>query len=160
MTLLENLIVAASAGSPRVSVARSRSTEILELLNLSSFADRFPGELPLGVQKHGEIGRALALEPRLLLLDEMMGGLDDEETTALIATVKRLNQGGLTIIIIEHVIRVITSLTARIIVLDHSRVIATGEPNDVMRDPVVAEAYLGRKWINDHASARPGMSAT
>jgi branched-chain amino acid transport system ATP-binding protein len=158
MTLLENLIVAANATSPHLRVARRRSTEIIEMLGLASFADRFPGELPLGIQKQAEIGRALALSPTILLLDEMMSGLNDDETTALIRTVRRLNGEGLTVIIIEHVIRVITSLTHRIIVLDHSQVIASGAPDVVMREPSVVEAYLGRKWRTDIDSRPRGVS--
>ncbi len=152
MTLRENLIVAAASRSG-LGEARERADEILELLELGSVAQRRPREVPLATQKLAEIGRALALGPDVLLLDEMMSGLNEIEMAQLLRTIKRLNADGLTIVVIEHVLRVIFTLTTRVAVLDHGALIAIGHPDDVMKQPRVVEAYLGKRAVRaaDHA---------
>jgi ABC-type branched-subunit amino acid transport system ATPase component len=101
------------------------------------------GVLPLATQKKTEIARAVATGPKVLLLDEMMNGLTREETASLVGLVRELNAGGLTVVLVEHIIPVIRALCGRLIVVDHGKLIATGTPAECLADPVVVEAYIG-----------------
>jgi branched-chain amino acid transport system ATP-binding protein len=129
---------------PSMAAARARADEVAELLGMQALQPVRVEELPLADQKRVEIARALALRPRLLLLDEMMSGLNQAETRDIIDVIKQLNGDGLTTIVIEHVLRVIMELSHRVLVLDHGVQIAEGPPREVVRDPQVVEAYLGR----------------
>ncbi|TAM74569.1 ABC transporter ATP-binding protein [bacterium] len=145
MSVLENVMVGATSSSHSLQAARRRAVETLEMLGLGPRTHNRISTIPLADQKRTEIARALASEPAILLLDEMMSGLNPQETDEIIALIRTLNQAGLTIVIIEHVLRVVMSLPQRIIVLDHGRLIAEGSPQVVMHDPLVIEAYIGRK---------------
>jgi branched-chain amino acid transport system ATP-binding protein len=144
MSVRENIALAAVAVSGSMEEAYSRADEVGALLSMERLLPKEAGELPLADQKRVEIARGLALSPKLLLLDEMMSGLTQTETRDLLDVIKGLNAEGLTIIVIEHVIRVIMELSHRVLVLDHGVLIAEGEPRDVMSNPQVVEAYLGR----------------
>jgi branched-chain amino acid transport system ATP-binding protein len=145
MTVAENVTLAASTVCPTMAAAARRAAEVAELLGMEALQAAQVDALPLADQKRVEIARALALAPRLLLLDEMMSGLTEQETRAIIGVIRKLNDGGLTIIVIEHVLRVIMELSHRILVLDHGVLIAQGPPREVMTDPLVVEAYIGRQ---------------
>ncbi|GAA5114031.1 ABC transporter ATP-binding protein [Pseudonocardia adelaidensis] len=145
MTVAENVTLAASTVCLTMAAAGRRAAEVAELLGMEALQGAQVDALPLADQKRVEIARALALAPRLLLLDEMMSGLTDQETRAIIGVIRKLNDGGLTIIVIEHVLRVIMELSHRVLVLDHGVLIAQGPPREVMTDPHVVEAYIGRQ---------------
>lgn len=150
MTVLENVIVASATVNRSVRSARQKALEIIEVLGLQEHAHQQVSAMPLADRKRTEIARALATSPKILLLDEMMGGLNPEETDEIIALIRRLNDDGLTVIIIEHVLRIITQLSQRVLVLDNGRLIAEGAPEEVTENPQVIEAYLGRRHSADH----------
>ena len=119
--------------------------ELLELLSLQEVADRFATELPLGLQRLTEIGRALATGPKLLLLDEATSGVSRNETKDLIEVLRRCRRThGLSLLVVEHDVALVLSLCSWIYVLDFGRVLTSGRPAEVRSDPMVIEAYLGR----------------
>lgn len=149
MTVAENVLVAASSVMSSLSEARSGVAEILDKLSLSELADHQVGALPLASQKRIEIARALAIQPTILLLDEMMSGLNPAETSDLVDTVRALVKNGLTLLVVEHVLRVINELADRVVVFDHGKLIAQGDPETVMQNDLVIEAYIGRRHAKD-----------
>jgi branched-chain amino acid transport system ATP-binding protein len=124
--------------------AREAAHALLARFGLDEAAETEAGSLPLGAQKLLEIARALASEPRLLLLDEPAGGLNPTETQALMAVIRRLrDESGLTIVVVEHDMELVMGISDRVAVLDHGRKIAEGEPREIVTDAAVIEAYLG-----------------
>jgi branched-chain amino acid transport system ATP-binding protein len=124
--------------------AQEEARSILHFLSLGAYADAPAGDLPVGLQRRLEIGRALCLEPRLLLLDEPAAGLDARETAELarlLATVR--NRFGVTVLIVDHDMALIMRICNRIYVLDHGQIIAHGPPDEIRDDPQVVRAYLG-----------------
>jgi branched-chain amino acid transport system ATP-binding protein len=123
--------------------AKDRALRLIAYVGLGGLEGKPAGSLPYGHQRRLEIARALAVEPRLLLLDEPMAGMNPAEKSELVGLITKLNDEGMTILLIEHDMKVIMGMSHRVIVLHHGRVIADGPPDAVRRDQAVIDAYLG-----------------
>jgi branched-chain amino acid transport system ATP-binding protein len=144
MSVLENVLVAASVHHRGNAAARTAARDALGDCALGDQTDRLVTELPLADRKKVEIARALAARPRLLLLDEMMNGLNPEESDVLIALIAELPSRGVTVMLVEHVLPVVRALCGRLLVLHHGKLLAVGAPEDVLSRAEVREAYLGK----------------
>jgi branched-chain amino acid transport system ATP-binding protein len=148
LSVLENVIVGALNAKPHVADARAEAEEVLRKLGLWSKRDQAASALTLPERKRLEVARALATGPRILLLDEVMAGLRPTEMDTMVALFQELNATtGLTILLIEHVMRAVMTLSKKIVVLNYGQVIATGTPAEVARDPAVLECYLGEEAL-------------
>ena len=143
MTVLANVMTGAFLRDRRPEVAREKAREAIDFVGLSAKEHAPARALTTIDQRRLEMARALATAPRLLLLDEVMAGLNPAEVDQAVALVGKLKQRGLTIIIVEHVMRVIMAVARHIVVLDHGQKIAEGSPRDVVANPEVVRAYLG-----------------
>jgi branched-chain amino acid transport system ATP-binding protein len=130
----------------RAIVESSRA--ILEKMGLAAQADEFAGNLPYGAQRRLEIARALATEPMLLLLDEPAAGMNQQETSELNNLILTIRQEGISILLIEHDMKLVMSLSDHIFVMDYGRKIAEGQPEEVRNNPLVIKAYLGEDYIH------------
>ena len=145
MTVLENTMIGAYVRYPGTAEAKKKAGEVLERVGLQHKANALGRDLTLLELKRLEIGKALATEPRLLLLDEVAAGLKDTEMDHILALVRQLNQEGITFLIVEHLMKVIMNLSDRVIVLEFGRMIGQGTPQEISHDPAVLEAYLGKE---------------
>jgi branched-chain amino acid transport system ATP-binding protein len=144
MTVFENLLVGAMFGGGQTERASyRRCAEVLELTGLAGKANFTAGALTLLQRKRLELARALATSPRLLLLDEIGGGLTEHECQELIGTIWAIRSGGVSIVWIEHIVHALVSVVDRLIVINFGVKLAEGEPRDVMADPRVRELYMG-----------------
>jgi len=148
LTVMENVIVGALNATAGVREARQTAGEVIEQLGLGPKLDHMASSLTLPERKRLEVARALATGPKILLLDEVMAGLRPTEMDHMVAVLRELNARlGLTILLIEHVMRAVMALSAQVIVLHHGEVIASGPPAQVTRDPAVLECYLGEEAV-------------
>jgi len=144
LSVEDNVIVGALLHRRDVGAARQCAQALLRRLDLFDKRRQLAANLTLPDRKHLEVARALATEPRLLLLDEVMAGLRPTETDRMVATLREINrESGLTILLIEHVMRAVMALASRVLVLDHGTAIAEGTPEAIVRDPAVVQSYLG-----------------
>ena len=143
LTVEDNVIVGALLRAPDLDHACAHAHELLRRLDLYDRRARPAASLTLPDRKRLEVARALATRPRLLLLDEVMAGLRPTETDRMVAILRELNREGLTILLIEHVMRAVMALASRVLVLHHGAAIAEGTPEAVVREPAVIASYLG-----------------
>ncbi len=156
MTVQENVaagaLFAGHAGHMRD--AEAAALEHLRFTGLQQLADRPAMTLTLAQRKRLELAKGLAMKPRLLMLDEVNAGLNAAEVDDALAMIRRIAERGITIIVVEHLMKVVLAISRRILVLHHGQLIADGEPQTVLRDPTVIEAYLGPKYAAAMAAER------
>jgi len=157
MTVLDNVMTGAFLRDRHVAAARDKAQEAIDFVGLSARAKTPAKDLTTIDQRRLEMARALATDPRILLLDEVMAGLNPSEIDQAVALVGKLSARGLTIVIVEHVMRAIMAVARRIVVLDHGQKIAEGAPRDIVENPEVIRAYLGSGYV--HAPASGGAHA-
>ena len=149
LSVEDNVMVGAMLHRPDLTTARTRAHEVLRRLDLFGKRDQLAAGLTLPDRKRLEVARALATDPKLLLLDEVMAGLRPAETDRMVAILTALNrESGLTILLIEHVMRAVMALAERVLVLHHGAAIAEGPPDAVVREPAVVESYLGAEAVD------------
>ncbi|MGH8819733.1 MAG: ABC transporter ATP-binding protein [Rhodoferax sp.] len=146
MSVLENVMVGALLRHPTLAAARAAAQHVLDAVGLGGRSTVLAGELNVAGQKRVELARALATSPKLLLLDEVAGGLNPSEALDLAEILRSIHAGGVTLVIVEHVLEVVMRLAHRVLVLNFGQLIASGTPQDIVRNPEVIEAYLGRKY--------------
>jgi branched-chain amino acid transport system ATP-binding protein len=148
ISVLDNVMVGALSKEKSTSKAKKKSLEIIEFIGLSSWTHQEAQGLPLPLRKRLELARALATQPKVLLLDEVMAGLNPTEVDELIALLKEVNRQGVSIFLIEHVMRGVMALSKWVIVINYGIQIAEGSPEEVVKDQQVIEAYLGKEFLS------------
>jgi branched-chain amino acid transport system permease protein len=149
MSIADNVIIGAYVHTRSLGEARRTAADALATVGLTEYAHELAGSASNRNLRLMEVARALASQPELLLLDEVFAGLTAAETGELATLLKKLTGLGITLVIIEHTMKAMVQLVDRFVVLDHGRVLASGKPAEVTRNPAVIEAYLGRKWRDD-----------
>jgi branched-chain amino acid transport system ATP-binding protein len=148
LTVEDNALIGALLRRPGVEAARAHAHDVLRRLDLYDKRHQLASALTLPDRKRLEVARALATDPKLLLLDEVMAGLRPAETDRMVAILRTLNrERGITILLIEHVMRAVMALAARVLVLHHGAAIAEGTPETVVRDQAVIDSYLGAEAL-------------
>ncbi|MEO8318217.1 MAG: ABC transporter ATP-binding protein [Bradyrhizobium sp.] len=155
MTVLENVMIGAFLRTPHRAEAETKARAVLERVGMSRFADAPARSLGTPGRKRLEIARALATEPKVLLLDEAMAGLTQSEVRLAIDLVRDIHRSGITLVIVEHIMEVIMSLASRVVVFHQGKEIARGSPREVTANPAVIAAYLGTRAAKAAAGHTP-----
>lgn len=157
LTVLENVAAGAlfAGGAANLKEARAHAMEQLRFTGLAPIAHQSAATLTLAQRKRLEVAKALAMRPKLVLFDEVNAGLNLSEINDALAMIRRIADTGVAIVVIEHVMKVVRSISHRIIVLHHGQLIAQGMPEAVLRDQAVIEAYLGARYATSMAEAVP-----
>lgn len=153
LSVLDNVVMGAMLRTKSVKQARIAAHRVLEELDMLALLQVPAGSLPIGDRKRLEMAKALATSPKVLLLDEVMGGLIPVEVKRMIAFIRGLRDRGLTVVVIEHHMSAVMQLSDQILVLQNGQPIATGTPSDIARDPIVLAAYLGPNFALAGAAA-------
>ena len=148
MSTRENLVVGSLVKTNDRAKSEARADELLDFLGMSALAATDADNLTAFERRKVELGRALSTEPELLLMDEVVAGATPQEALAMVELVKKVHQRGVTVLIIEHVMKVIMGLSHRVIVMHHGELIADGEPADVVKQPEVLKAYFGDDYVD------------
>ena len=148
ISVLDNVMVGALIREKSITKARQESMEIIEFLGLGRMANVEAQGLPLPLRKKLELARALATKPKILLLDEVMAGLNPTEVDEIIDLIRQVNERGISILLIEHVMRGVMALSQRVLVINYGERIAEGAPEEVVKDKGVIEAYLGKEFLS------------
>jgi branched-chain amino acid transport system ATP-binding protein len=147
LSVVDNVMIGALTRLPTIRAARAEADRVIDSCGLASHATAHARTLPIGLRKRLEVARALATRPRLLLLDEVMAGLNPTELGGMIELIQRLHADNLTVIVIEHIMAAMMRLARRIVVLHHGERIAEGPPAAIAQDRRVVDAYLGEEFV-------------
>jgi branched-chain amino acid transport system ATP-binding protein len=147
LSVLDNVMIGALTREASTRTARAEAARVIDICGLGPHATARARTLPLALRKRLEVARALATRPRLLLLDEVMAGLNPTELAAMIELIRRLHAEGLTLIVIEHIMAAMMRLAQRIVMLHHGEKIAEGTPREITSDRRVIDAYLGEEFV-------------
>jgi branched-chain amino acid transport system permease protein len=152
MTVLENVAVSCMFGAERLTQqqALAEAAQFLEFTGLATRSHTYPADLNLHQRHFLELARALAAQPKVLFLDEVFAGLTPSEIEASVGMIRKIHATGVTIVLVEHIMRLVMQLASRLVVLAQGRVLADGEPSDVIQQDDVVSAYLGRSYARDH----------